>query len=122
MTDWITTTLILAQDAAPVAEEQVSPWPQLMVMLIPTLIVIMAMQFMFSRNDNKEKSKRDDMIGGLKKNDPVVTIGGIMGTFVSASEDKSEVTIKVDDNTRLKMQASALREIPSKETAEAAKS
>ena len=72
-------------------------------------------QVLFGRNDNKQQVQQEEFIATLKKNDPVVTIGGIYGTFVSVSEDKSEVTIKVDDSSRLKMQASAIRAVPSKE-------
>jgi preprotein translocase subunit YajC len=41
---------------------------------------------------------------------------------VSVSEDKNEVTIRVDDNTRLKMQASAIREVVVRESKEKEKS
>ena len=34
------------------------------------------------------------MIRSLKKNDAVVTIGGIIGSVVSVSEDGAEVTLK----------------------------
>ena len=49
------------------------------------------------------------MLGRLKKNDRVLTAGGIIGTFVSISEDKSEITLRVDDNTRLKFRADYVR-------------
>ncbi|MCA8995447.1 MAG: preprotein translocase subunit YajC [Planctomycetaceae bacterium] len=118
MVNWIPQILILAQgDAAP----EVSPWGPLMVYLLPALFIIMIGQIFFGRADAKEKSKRDEMISSLKKNDRVITIGGIIGTFVSLSEDKKEVTIRVDDNTRLKMLPSAIREIIPKETKDSEK-
>ncbi len=60
---------------------------------------------------NKERSKRQDMLKSLKKNDPVVTIGGIIGTVVNVTEDGEEVTVRVDDNTRLKLRRDAVREV-----------
>lgn len=74
------------------------------------LVIFMVVQMLFGRTEAKERARREAMIGNLKKNDQVVTIGGIIGHVVSVSEDKTEVTIRVDDNTRLKMQASAIRE------------
>ncbi len=60
---------------------------------------------------NKERSKRQDMLKSLKKNDPVVTIGGVIGTVVNVTEDGEEVTVRVDDNTRLKLRRDAIREV-----------
>src|SRR5262245_60587463 len=70
-----------------------------LILMMGGLAILMIVQFLFGRSDVKEKAKREQFIGSLKKNDPVVTIGGILGNVVSVSEDKREVTIKVDDNT-----------------------
>lgn len=90
-----------------------------MIYMMGGLVIFMVVQLLFGRSDTKEKAKRDKMIGSLKKNDPVVTIGGILGNVVSVSEDKSEVTIRVDDNSRLKVQAGAIREVLVRENKEA---
>lgn len=112
--------LVLAEE---VAEKQ--PGGGMMSMLIlfgPPLLLLFVMQTIFGRSDSKDKAKRDELVSGLKKNDPVVTIGGILGSVVSVSEDKQTVTIKVEDNTRLKMQASAIRETTSRADKESEKS
>jgi preprotein translocase subunit YajC len=46
------------------------------------------------------------MIEGAKKGDKVITIGGIHGT-VTSTEEKT-VTIKVDDNCKLKFNRTAI--------------
>jgi preprotein translocase subunit YajC len=46
------------------------------------------------------------MIEGAKKGDKVITIGGIHGT-VTSTEDKT-VTVKVDDNCKLKLNRTAI--------------
>lgn len=117
MGNWIESIVLLAAEGG--ADPDVPPWGPIAVYVLPALIVFMIVQMIFGRADSREKSKRDQMIGALKKNDPVVTIGGILGTVVSVSEDKREVTIKVDDNTRLKMLASAIREVVTKDSKEA---
>lgn len=119
MGNWLTMLVLLADEAPPV--EDPSPWSPFLIIMIPTLLFMIVMQAFFGRSDAKEKTRRDAMLAGLKKNDPVVTIGGILGTVVSVSEDKTEVTIKVDDNTRLKLQSSAIRTLPAKETKESSK-
>ena len=67
---------------------------------------------------NKERAKRQDMLKSLKKNEPVVTIGGIIGTVVNVTEDGEEVTVRVDDNTRLKLRRDAIREVIVKDKAD----
>lgn len=99
-----------AKEAAPADGGMMS----MLIMFGPPLLLLFVMQMVFGRSDAKDKSRRNEMISALRKNDPVVTIGGIMGTVVSVAEDKETVTIKVDDGTRLKMQASAIREVVSR--------
>ena len=132
---WISILIVLAQaadggggGAAPPAQGQGGGAPGggdtqgWFIYMMGALAIFILVNTLFGRSDTKEKAKRDKLIGSLKKNDPVVTIGGILGTVVSVSEDLKEVTIRVDDNSRLKMQASAIREVLVKETKEPAKS
>lgn len=85
----------------------------MLILFGPPLLLLFVMQTIFGRSDSKDKNRRNELIKSLNKNDPVVTIGGILGTVVTISEDKEVVTIKVDDGTRLKMQANAIREVVS---------
>lgn len=101
---------LLAQAEAPAAD----PAPSgglgpMSVLLGPVLVVMVLSQLFFGRREARERQKRAEALAALKKNDAVVTIGGIIGTVVSVSDDKQEVTIRVDDNTKLRMQAEAIR-------------
>lgn len=126
MNSWLTTIFVLA-DELERAPKETTPsggdgsWGFMTIML-PALAVMLVLQIILRRGESSEKTKREQLIGELKKNDPIVTIGGIKGTFVSISEDKSEITIKVDDNTRLKVEASAIREFGVKKAEQAANS
>jgi len=57
--------------------------------------------FLSSRSTRREKQKKQDMLKNLKKNDRVLTIGGILGTVVSVKDD--EVVVKVDEATNTRM-------------------
>jgi preprotein translocase subunit YajC len=110
MNDW-TSMLLLAQEAAP--EDAPPPLPGILIYIIPIMVV---WYVMFIRPQNKERSSRQDMLKSLKKNDSVVTIGGIIGTVSHISEDGKEVTLRVDDNTRLKFQRDAVRDVLRKDS------
>jgi preprotein translocase subunit YajC len=88
-----------------------SLWP----LFVPFLLILVLWHFLISRPQRREHARRDEMLKTLRKNDPVVTIGGIIGTVISVAEDGSEVTVKVDDNTRLKFRRDAIREVLRKE-------
>jgi len=68
-------------------------------MLIPMLLVFIIFYFLVFRPQKKEQKDKEQMRKGLKKNDEVVTIGGIHGTVVLV-KDKT-VVLRVDDNTKI---------------------
>ncbi|MCH7812744.1 MAG: preprotein translocase subunit YajC [Planctomycetes bacterium] len=72
-----------------------------MTFWIGILLMIGVFYFVLLRGNPKGRKKREQMMSELKKNDRVMTIGGILGSVV-AVKDK-EVVIKVDETTNTKM-------------------
>lgn len=68
----------------------------------------------------RSKAERDHFLSALKKNDRVITSGGIHGTITAAAPGEEVVTVKVDNNTRLKISRSAIATVVT-ETAAAKK-
>jgi preprotein translocase subunit YajC len=99
-----------AQDQQPAPQ-----WPSL---LFPLVAIGVLWYFMLLRPQQRERQKREALLGMLKKNDRVVTIGGIIGTVANLSQDGKEVTLKVDDNTRLRMLRSSIQTVLSAESTE----
>lgn len=65
------------------------------------LIFFVVFYFVMFRSDRKRRRQADELIQNLKKNDRVVTIGGIVGTVVSTKGE--EVVLKVDESSNTKM-------------------
>ena len=105
MTDLIQKFIFLAEDAPPANQPQGNP----IEIFFPIIALIALFYFILIRPQRKEQARRDDFLKALKKNDQVVTIGGIIGTVVNLTED--EVTIRVDDNTRIKMLRSSIQTV-----------
>jgi preprotein translocase subunit YajC len=105
MSDWISTLLLLAEDA-PQKPPQAEGW----TMFVPLVAVAVLFYFMLIRPQRREQNSRQAMLQALKKNDRVVTIGGIIGTVVNIS-DGDEITLRVDDNTRLRFMRSAIQRV-----------
>lgn len=77
------------------------------------LLIGVLFYFMIFRTERKRRAQANTMLENLKKNDRVVTIGGIFGTVVNVAKGSDEVTIRVDEgnNTRLRIQRSAISRV-----------
>jgi preprotein translocase subunit YajC len=72
------------------------------------LPILFILYFVMIRPQRRQEQTQKALIAGLKKNDKVQTIGGIIGTVVSVAEKEDEVVIRVDDNSRLRMIKSSI--------------
>lgn len=107
MNQWWSVLSVLA-DEAPAAEAQ-GPAGGLLQMVFPLLIVGFLFFFLIIKPQQRERAQREKLLSELKKNDRVVTIGGIIGHVVSVSTD--EIVLKVDDNTRVRFRRSAIQSV-----------
>ncbi|QDU80613.1 preprotein translocase subunit YajC [Polystyrenella longa] len=108
MIDLFTDLFLFAQDAgaeAPANEAAPNPVFQ----LLPIVAVIVLFYLMMVRPQRNERKKHDALVSALKKNDQVQTIGGIIGTVSHLTDDT--VTIKVDDNAKIKMRRSSIQTV-----------
>jgi preprotein translocase subunit YajC len=94
--------------------------------LWPFLIIGVLFYFMLIAPERRKRKEMEGLLANIKKNDQVVTIGGICGTVVNAAPGSTFVTIRVDDgnNTRLKVLRSAISRVgmPEEGTAESKES
>src|SRR4051812_7678803 len=72
--------------------------------LLPLLIVAgLWGYFLLFRPQQQQEKKRREMIAGLKKNDRVMTTGGLYGTVVSVDAEQDRVVLRVDDDRGVKL-------------------
>ncbi|MBU3933889.1 preprotein translocase subunit YajC [bacterium] len=74
--------------------------------LFPIFLIFAIFYFLLIRPQQKQQKKHREMISRLSKNDEVVTNGGLHGTVVNLDEET--VTLRVDDNTRIKFQRNTI--------------
>jgi len=65
------------------------------------VIIFVIFYFVVFRGKSKDQKKRKEMLANLRKNDRVMTIGGIVGHVVSVKDN--EVVVKVDESSNTKM-------------------
>lgn len=76
------------------------------VNLIPILLIFVVMYLLLIRPQVKQQKELARLQSNLKKNDEVVTLGGIHGTVVNIKNDT--VVLRVDDSTRLEVDKSSV--------------
>jgi preprotein translocase subunit YajC len=89
--------LLLAQE-----EPATSPFGPLGT-LFPFVMIAVLFYFMLIRPERKKRADTVPMLDNMKKNDRVVTIGGIHGVVVNVQKDSEDVTLRIDDSTNTKM-------------------
>ena len=79
-------------------------------MLIPLVFVVVLGYFLMIRPMRRQEQQRQALLSALKKNDRVVTSGGIIGIVALVKDKEDEVTLKVDEssNVRLRVTKSSI--------------
>jgi len=76
-----------------------------LLMFAPAILMVMIVYFLLAgRPQQKQQAKAKELLNNLKKNDRIVTAGGILGTVVGIREDNDYVTLRVDESSNTKMQ------------------
>ena len=89
---------------------------------LPLILIAVLFWFLLIRPMKKQEQERQAMASNLKKNDEVLTSGGIFGTIVDVGESDDKITVKLADNCRVKMtKASIVRNLTNEEAAKQAK-
>ncbi len=91
------------------AVAQTQPSPNPIVSLFPLVLIFFIFYFMIIKPQKSRQREHDSMLKNLRRNDNVVTSGGIHGTIVDMKD--SAVVLKVDDNTKILVEKSAIAHV-----------
>ncbi len=75
---------------------------------LPFLLIMVILYFFMLRPQAKKQKEKQEMINNLNKGDKVITMGGIIGTVNGFKEKGKIITLKVDNNTTLTFNRSAI--------------
>jgi preprotein translocase subunit YajC len=90
--------------------------PMILVSVVGIMFLYM---FLVQRpNLKREQVARDNLLKNLKKNDRIVTSGGIYGVVTNVQLDADEITIRVDEttSTKIKITRSAVQRVVSSDS------
>ena len=94
------------------AEQAANPLVSLPI--IPYLLIFLIFYFLVIKPQKDKQKEQKTLIDTLKKNDEVVTVGGIHGTVVLV-KDKT-VVVRVDDNVKIEFDKESVTSIVKSKT------
>ena len=97
---WIMTllavsTLLLAEEGSGSAGQGI------MGMLIPMVLIFVVLYFMMIRPQRKKAKEHESMLTSIKKNDHILTNGGIFAIVDKVKE--KEIIVKIDEKSDVRM-------------------
>jgi len=80
---------------------------------MPLAMIGLLFFFLILRPQQREARAREELLKGIKKNDRVLTSGGVFGVVTSVQPDANEVTIRIDEktDTKMRMQLSSIARV-----------
>ena len=78
------------------------------VLLLQMAAIGLVFYFLILRPSSQARKKHAELLGSLKKNDEVLTSSGIYGVVSSIKEGADEVTLKIDDNAKIRVLKSSI--------------
>jgi preprotein translocase subunit YajC len=100
---------ILAADAAAAPTgaggDQPNPLFQMLITFAPLMIIFW---LFFIRPESKRRKEKEQLLGGVKAKDRVVTIGGLYGTVVDVEGDEIVLLVDPKKDVKLRFRRSAI--------------
>ena len=75
---------------------------------LPFILIMFVIYFLMIRPQTKRQKQKELMRESLQKGDKIITMGGIYGTVQGFKEKGRLIVIKVDNNTNLIMNRTAI--------------
>ena len=85
---------------------------------LPLIVIVLIFYFLIYRPQKKRQKAREELIKQVEKGDKVITSHGIHGTVAQVEE--TTVLLQVSDNTKIRIEKSALGNVTPKNGEKAA--
>ena len=82
-----------------------SPSAPGLAQFFPYLVIFFIFYLLLIRPEKNKQRERKEKIANLKKNDQIVTAGGIHGTIVNVKD--STLILRIDDNVKMEIDKEA---------------
>jgi preprotein translocase subunit YajC len=92
-------SILLAEDEPAAAQ----PAPNPLLTLAPIAVIGVFLYMLAIRPMKKQEKERKALLESIKKNDRVLTTGGIIGVIATIRDKDDEIVLKVDENSNVRI-------------------
>ena len=75
---------------------------------LPFILIMFIIYFLMIRPQTKRQKEKDEMRKNIKKGNKIITMGGIYGTVQGIKEKNKKAVVKVDNNTNITINMTAI--------------
>ncbi|WP_431284318.1 preprotein translocase subunit YajC [Humitalea sp. 24SJ18S-53] len=75
----------------------------MVMQLAPLILIFVVFYFLLIRPQQKKMKDHRKMLGELKRNDKIVTSGGIVGRIASVKEGSEEIEVEIAPNVKVQI-------------------
>ena len=88
------------------------PGTALLMQMLPLILIVVVFYFLLFRPQQQARKRHMELIANLKKNDVIVTSGGLIGKVKSVADD--EVRVELAPNVDVRVVRGTIAEVRSK--------
>ena len=88
--------------------------------VVPFVLIFVIMYFLILRPQQKRVKDHQTLLKSVRRDDTVVTNGGLVGRVTKAVDDQSEIEVEIAPNVRVRVVRSMISEVRAKGTVKAA--
>lgn len=98
-------TPAFAQAAAPAGGADIA------LQLVPFVLIFVIMYFLILRPQQRRVRDHQSMVKNVRRDDTVVTTGGIVGRVTKVADEASEIEVEIAPNVRVKVVRTMISEV-----------
>ena len=85
-----------------------------LVQFLPLVLIFVVFYFLLIRPQQKRVKEHKEMLSKVRRNDVVVTNGGIIGTVSKVIDDKDELLVEIAEGVKVRVARGMLNEVRAK--------
>ena len=82
--------------------------------MIPFVLIFVIMYFLILRPQQKRVKDHQTLLKSVRRDDTIVTNGGLVGRVVKAADDAAEIEVEIAPNVRVRIVRSMISEVRAK--------
>ncbi|MEL6437144.1 MAG: preprotein translocase subunit YajC [Pseudomonadota bacterium] len=82
----------------------------IIITLLPFVLIFVIMYFLIIRPQRTQMKKREEMLGAIRRNDTVITGGGVIGKVTKVIDD-NEIEVEIAQGTKVRVMRQMVAEV-----------